>query len=620
MVRRLLVSLVLVSLPLTAAEAPFVPAGSPEELTRRIVDLMARYDVPGLSIVVINRDGTELVEGLGLADLASRRPVTAQTLFRLGSTSKLFAGLSVLELVEEGRLSLDAKVRDLVPELSFDNPWEATDPVRVVHLLEHTTGWDDIPMKMFAHSDPTPATLAAGLALAVEARTCRWRPGTRSSYSNIGPSMAAAIVEKTTGQRFEDFVKSRFFTPLGMDTADYFLSERARPLLTTLYRKGDRRPLPYHHIALRPSGGLNASARDMAALLRFFLRRGEGPGGRLLSEASIERMETPTSGWGARSGLRLGHGLTNYTSYIAGSVWHGHGGHVEGCHTELRYLPELGTAYFFSINAEGQEAFEAIDREIQGCLAAGAPPEVIPPALPLPAAVRAGLAGWYAYDSPRRQIMVPLRRPFELSRVSFDGDRLLVRPLIGQPRRYAFLGGSLFRLDERGQPSLAAIATPEGQVLQLSSSTFRKVGALTVTAYALGTLSFILSVVSVLGFALVWGPRWLLGRMKDVRALRVRVMPLLAVLSLVTSTVLFAVSLGSFFSRFGVCTAWSLAFCVLTWAFAAFSVASVVVAGLSFPEPMNRWAYVHSLIVSLVLVVVTIYLAHGGWIGLRTWA
>lgn len=623
MFRWLRALLLVAPLPLAAAEPPFVPARSPEELTRRITDLMARYNVPGLSMAILNKEGPLLVTGLGLADVASRRPATEQTLFRLGSTSKVFVGLAVLRLVEEGRLSLDARVRDLVPELPLHNPWEATDPVRVVHLLEHSAGWDDIPMKMFAHSDPTPATLAEGLALAPEARTSRWRPGTRSSYCNLGPSMAAAIVEKVTGQRFEDYVDANLFKPLGMDTADYFLSERSRPLLTTLYRKGDRKPLPYHHIVLRPSGGLNASAEDMARLLRFFLRRGEVPGGPLLSEGSILRMETPTSGWGAQAGLKLaGYGLGSYTSYIAGSVWHGHGGHVEGGHTELRYLPEKRVAYFFSINAEAQEAFQAIDREIQGYLVPTAAHEVVPSARPIPRPLQADLAGWYVNDSPRQQIMVPVTRPFQLSRVSFAGDRLRLRALMGPSRTYAYLGGSLFRLEARAQPTLAALDEPEGRLLQLSASTLRKVDALRVVGYLLGTLLFALSVLSVLGFALVWGPRWLLGRMAGVPAMRVRVMPLLAALCLVASSTLFLISLNSFFSRFGVRTIWSMGFCGLTWAFAALSIASLVVALLAFREraSMNRWAYLHSLIVSLIFVVVTVYLAIGGWIGLRTWA
>lgn len=125
------------------------------------------------------------------------------------------------------QVQVDAPVKSLVPDVAFTNKWEATDPVRVVHLLEHTTGWDDVHPKEMAHDDPRPVTLAEGLAVGPESRTSRWRPGTFYSYSNSGPAVAAAVVEKLTGKRFEDYVQESFFDRIGMPTADYFDSRRA---------------------------------------------------------------------------------------------------------------------------------------------------------------------------------------------------------------------------------------------------------------------------------------------------------------------------------------------------------------------------------------------------------
>ena len=118
-----------------------------------------------MSFVIATRDGIVSTAGIGLADVATGTPATPDTLFRTGSISKTVVALAVLKLVEEGRLTLDAPVRSLVPEIAFTNAWEATDPVRVVHLLEHTTGWDDYHAKQAANSDPRPLTLAEGLAL-----------------------------------------------------------------------------------------------------------------------------------------------------------------------------------------------------------------------------------------------------------------------------------------------------------------------------------------------------------------------------------------------------------------------------------------------------------------------
>ena len=147
--------------------------------------------------------------------------MTPDTLFRIGSISKGFAALSILKLVEQGKLTLNDTVRSLVPEIQFQNPWEATDPVRVVHLLEHTTGFDDMALKDYANNDPKPLTLKEGLDFNPATRVSRWRPGSRYAYCNSGPPIAAYIVEKITGQRFEDYVEENFFRPLHMDSASY---------------------------------------------------------------------------------------------------------------------------------------------------------------------------------------------------------------------------------------------------------------------------------------------------------------------------------------------------------------------------------------------------------------
>ncbi len=121
----------------------------------------------------------------------SGRDATGDTLFRIGSISKMFVSLSVLMLQEQGQLALDDLVRSRIPDVAFENPWEQTDPVRIVHLLEHTTGFDDLTFREYAHG--RLVTLKEGLDYEPRSRKSRWRPGTRFSYCNSGPPMAAYI-------------------------------------------------------------------------------------------------------------------------------------------------------------------------------------------------------------------------------------------------------------------------------------------------------------------------------------------------------------------------------------------------------------------------------------------
>ncbi|HEY8941380.1 MAG TPA: serine hydrolase, partial [Cellvibrio sp.] len=123
-----------------------------DELKAAIEKIRAETNTPAIGIALVNKDGPYWVAGLGEANTETHAPADENTLFRIGSISKMFAALAILKLQEEGKLSLNDKVRDLVPEIEFENPWEETNPVRIVHLLEHTTGWDDIHLAEYAFS------------------------------------------------------------------------------------------------------------------------------------------------------------------------------------------------------------------------------------------------------------------------------------------------------------------------------------------------------------------------------------------------------------------------------------------------------------------------------------
>ena len=183
------------------------------------------------------------------------------------------------------------------------------------------------------------------------------------AYCNTGPAVAAYIVEKITGQRFEDYVTQNFFVPIGMKTATYFPSTAAPS--TTLYHPDGKTPYPYWNIIYRPAGAINASANDMAAYVMFYLNRGTVNGAEIMPAASIDRMEVPTRTWAAQEGLKTGYGLSNYTSILEGFVYHGHDGGVEGGLTDMAYMPDYGVGHFYSINSGNGDAFNKIGKTIR---------------------------------------------------------------------------------------------------------------------------------------------------------------------------------------------------------------------------------------------------------------
>ncbi len=619
-----LLAVVLISVGIRAGEEekPVVPAKDTAELEKRLEKIIRANNTQGLCAVIASREGISWVSGIGTADVAAGTQVTPDTLFRIGSITKMFAGLSALKLAEEGRLDLDAPVRGLVPEVAFKNRWENESPVRVVHLLEHTTGWDDLHFREYASNEAEPLTLLQGLAICPASRTSRWRPGTAFSYCNAGPAVTAAIVEKVTGQKYEDFVHENFLEPIGMPTADFFLSPASEKLITKLYHEDGKTPYPYWHIAMRPSGVLNVSAREMGAFLRFLLGRGEIDGKRLLARESIERMETPASAWGAQAGLKTGYGLHNFTkSDDEGFVWYGHDGAVEGGLALLRYLPESDIGYFFSINSDSGGAYEKIAKEIRAFATRDISPPAPPAIKPLALETVSGYDGWYVKCNSRMKFIEFIERAGSLSRVSFSSKGMRASYL-GNSLEFLHTDGLKFRREKQGAESAALLETRDnGKVIALGSGdSLMKVSVFYAWTVMICSSLFLLAFISVPLFALVWIPRLLFGRLRGAPNMRVRVLPLCAFLSLLAFILVFGYAIaGDTVTLLSKPTLWAMGLTLSTWSFALFTLLSLVSAVTVDRRGMNKAAYFHSLFVSVMFAVAAFYLGWHGVIGYMSW-
>lgn len=447
-----------------AAQGPSTDSARPvprtiPELEARIREILDSTRTPGIGLALVGRDSVLYTGGLGLANVAGKRPATGTTLFRIGSTSKAFAALSVLMLQEDGKLKLGDPIRQHIPEVWFANRWEATDPVRIVHLLEHTTGFDDNSLKGYANNDPTPLPLRQGLELDAATHVSRWRPGTRVAYCNTGPAIAAYIVEKLEARPFEQVVQQRIFDPLGMSTATYLLPDTGRVPLATLYKPDGRTEEAYWHVFIRPAGSINVSAEDMGQYVRFLLNRGAVDGRQLLPVAAIERLERTEASLTAASGLELGYGL-HISRYAdsTGFVWTGHDGGVNGGLTNMAYIPELGVGYAFMINSGDGEAYSEISRLIRDYLTRDATRPARPPRGAMPAEARTVYAGWYRPDNPRMQHAYFLERLFGLARVSATDTSLVIEPLVGDAIPYVPVSGRLFREAREPVATMALIS------------------------------------------------------------------------------------------------------------------------------------------------------------------
>lgn len=614
----LLASLLVSSGGLLAAEADSRPKSIPE-LQAAIETVLKETRTPGAAIAIVSRDQAEWVAGLGKADVAANQPVTADTLFRIGSVSKGFAALAALQLQEEGKLKLTDTVRQWVPDVTFVNKWEATDPLRLVHLMEHTLGFDDIHLREYALNDPTPIALKDALAYGASSRVCRWPPGSRMAYCNSGPAVLAAIIEKASGQRFEDYVQEHFFNPLHMDTASYFYTPAVQERLTKLYRSDGITPYPYWHISYRPAGSINASARDMANYVRFYLQRGSLDGTRLLQAASIERMETTESLPSSKLGKVAGYGLYNFATLEGAFVFRGHNGGVLGGRTEMAYLPDQGRGYAFMINSGNGKALARIGELVRQYVVRGLTPPPLPPVSSVPAELQRHYAGYYQCISPRMQTFYALERLLNIRRLVFITNGLLITTPNGHHDRDVPMTERLFRTDYQSGATLALLPDADGEILiQSGFGTYKQVSVLRVWGQWIGCGLIAVLMLSSPLFALVWGGRKLLGKLRNAGPLSVRVVPLASTLSM-------GVFLGLFyFNRedlwtLGVCSWVTIGIMLSSLAFALTAAASLWVVYRERHALMNRLAYWHSVLVAVAVAADAIYLGYWGLIGLRLW-
>src|SRR5437879_13689555 len=193
-----------------------------QELQQAIKEVLENEHVPGAGVALVANGVVLWCGGIGDADIATKRAVNCDTEFRVGSISKTFVALALLKLQEEGRINLYARLQDVAPEIPFKNRREAMHPVRIVNLLEHTAGFDDMePSEVYNVHDRYDFPLLEVFKRFMKPQIARWPPGTRMSYSNPGNAIAGYLIEKVAGKPFDQYIREAFLRPMGMEHADY---------------------------------------------------------------------------------------------------------------------------------------------------------------------------------------------------------------------------------------------------------------------------------------------------------------------------------------------------------------------------------------------------------------
>lgn len=313
---------------------------------------IARYNVPGATVAVVKDGKLVVAKGYGYSDLANRTPVNADTtLFRIGSISKLFTWTSVMQLVEEGKIDLDADVNTYLQHFRIPDTYPGQ-PVTMRHLLTHTGGFEDSSRHMTWSSYDDMISIQKYCAENIPARVNP--PGSVTMYSNYGATLAAVVVEDVSGMPFEQYLQSRILDPLGMKNTSISepLPDDLRARLTTGYSFSGKENAASDDFILiiGPAGSISSTSPDMARFMIAHLENGTYGNVTILSPGTVVEMHAQSFANDPRvAGACLGF----YEVFYNDRRLVVHGGDTDLFHSELVLMPDEKTGYFVSGSSTG---------------------------------------------------------------------------------------------------------------------------------------------------------------------------------------------------------------------------------------------------------------------------
>lgn len=410
---------------------------------------LAKNNLAAAVVVVVKDNRILLSRGYGYADIAAKKKVDpATTLFRPGSISKTFLWTAVMQLVEQGKLNLDVDVNQY---LDFTIAPRDGKPITMRDLMTHTPGFEETLKNLFSHNAQLPMSNEAWLKEWVPERV--FAPGEVSAYSNYGAALAGYIVQRVSGQPFDQYIDQHIFQPLGMRHATFRqpLPDKLKGDMAKSYASASAPPQSFELVVSDPAGGMSVSGEDMAPFMIAHLQKGT------YNNVQILRPET----------AKAMHEFTHYSvpglMPIALGFYHmdrngqsiiGHGGDTELFHSEMALFLQQNVGIFVSIDGDK-------DGGLRKQLLDGFSDRYFPalPQVPLPTLGTARqhgalLAGRYIGSRGSFDNFLSIGNLLSQPKILLAPDGALITPdfkdMAGQPRRWREVKPFLWLNDASG--------------------------------------------------------------------------------------------------------------------------------------------------------------------------
>jgi CubicO group peptidase (beta-lactamase class C family) len=317
---------------------------------------MKKHEVTGLSIAVVDDQRIIWAEGFGYADQEHQVPASAQTLYRVGSISKLFTDTAIMHMAETGQLNIDRPLQDYLPDFAIKSHYSSTAPITLRELMTHHAGLPRDKLKGFMGTQPESFV---ALPHDLHETYLAYPPGRIFSYSNIGISLLGDVIQKQFGMPYATYMQQALLAPLGMSHSSFDVGPAQSVLMAKGYRDGELTTDP----GLRdvPAGGLNTSVIDMSHFISMMFAQGMAHDHRILKPETVAQMLRPqNTNVPLDLNFQIGLGwilstLGTTTIENAGLVAYHSGGTIL-FHSQLYILPEhkLGVIVLANSSSAGQ--------------------------------------------------------------------------------------------------------------------------------------------------------------------------------------------------------------------------------------------------------------------------
>jgi CubicO group peptidase (beta-lactamase class C family)/D-alanyl-D-alanine dipeptidase len=418
-------------------------------LSKFVQHEMEDKKLPAFSIALVDDQQVVWAQGFGYANPDKKTPASPETVYRIGSVSKLFTDIGVMQLVERGELDLDAPVQKYLPDFQPHNPFHKEITLR--QLMSHRAGLLREP-PVGNYFDPSELSLSA-MVHSLNDTTLVDPPESRTKYSNAGVATVGYALEKHSGQPFAGYLRHAVLEPMGLRNSAF----RPEPELITRLAKaymwsydGLQFQAPKFELGMAPAGCMYSTVLDLGRFLSVLFSHGQGPNGRVLQAATLEKMWIPQF---AMPGENSGFGIGFYVSQLDGHRVVEHGGAIYGFATQAAALPDdkLGVVAVTTMDGSNAVTNHVAEMALRLMLAAkeGRPLPEIPETSAIPAERVRQLEGRYGTDDSAVNL------------IAANGELYLRRVAGGEQVRLRQSGDSLIE-DGRLGYGLQVTPVPKG--------------------------------------------------------------------------------------------------------------------------------------------------------------